>query len=731
MTSAFCPTCKRFFDEPGYCPFDRTPLLVPPTDVGDGPETLPSMAMPAATPPPPTQQAAPASAASPTEASTRTDTSVSTKNDTALAGHDTEVRSDTAVSSATAERVAARPAPLPAFRAQSASESTGAALAAIAAGRVTEYDKLVGQTLDGRYHIERKIGEGGMGVVFAARHAVIERPLAIKVLKREVMRDTATIKRFVQEAKAASRIGHPNIVDVTDFGTTADGLTYQVMEYVDGKTLGQALREGAPFKSSRAIRIVSQLARALGAAHDKGIVHRDLKPENIFLLDRDGRKDFVKLVDFGIAKVAPPSGQPADGPRLTRAGAVFGTPEYMAPEQAAGRGDTDGRVDIYALGIIAYEMVTGRVPFRGDTMVRTLAMQMLDPVEPPSRVRPDLLITADVEAVIMKALAKKREQRYATMTELLEDLQKAAGTPLIEPVSASITDASAFKLQTIPPGADRAIVRSTSGSDRSAPVPAAVALSTDRSSPAMQIGQVTSETRPSQPRYKDEPAFVTARRPAPPTLDQLDAGTGSEPIYLPTRARWPMVLVALIVVGGAGVAVAMYARSRTARDDQRVVVPADAATVAMATDAPATPPPGPDATVTVLTPLDAATTRDDAARVASANRDARRDGSGVPPGVRLTPRGTVAIKVHTIPEGGNVYFGFEYRGAGEPTVEADYGTKVRIRCTLGGHNEGTVDVTFDGKTDEVWCRMLRIKRCVKDLKNPFDECKEDGSGSGG
>src|SRR5690242_13937168 len=159
--------------------------------------------------------------------------------------------------------------PLSAFRAVSASESTGAAIAAIQ-GRLSEYDRLVGQDLDGRYHIERKIGEGGMGVVFAARHAVIERPLAIKVLKREVMRDTATIKRFVQEAKAASRIGHPNIVDVTDFGTTPDGMTYSVMEYVDGTTLSRAIKEHAPFPPEKSIRIATQIARALGAAHDKG-----------------------------------------------------------------------------------------------------------------------------------------------------------------------------------------------------------------------------------------------------------------------------------------------------------------------------------------------------------------------------------------------------------------------------------------------------------------------------
>ncbi|MBZ0234558.1 MAG: serine/threonine protein kinase, partial [Deltaproteobacteria bacterium] len=318
------------------------------------------------------------------------------------------------------------------------------------------YERLVGQTLDGRYLIERKIGEGGMGVVYAARHLVIERPLAVKVLKREVARDQSTIKRFVQEAKAASRIGHPHIVDVTDFGTTPDGLTYSVMEYVDGTTLSSAIKLSAPLPLERILPIAAQIAQALDAAHQKGIVHRDLKPENIFLINRDGRRDFVKIVDFGIAKVSPiDQNAPVEGPRLTRAGAVFGTPEYMAPEQAAGRGDTDARVDVYALGTIMYEMLTGRVPHKSESMVRTLAMQMLDPIEPPSKVRPDLHIAPEVEAVVMRALAKKREQRYQTMGELYDAIKSVSGTiELSQPVSSAVTaQKQALQLQPLPPGA--------------------------------------------------------------------------------------------------------------------------------------------------------------------------------------------------------------------------------------------------------------------------------------
>ena len=384
-----------------------------------------------------------------------------------------------------------------------------------------EYDQLVGQTLDGRYHLESKIGEGRMGVVFRARHAVIERPLAIKVLKRDAMRDTATIRRFVQEAQAASRIGHPNIVDVTDFGTTPDGMTYSVMELVSGHTLGAALRTGAPFAPARAIRITAQIARALAAAHDKGIVHRDLRPENVFLLDRDGRPDFVKIVDFGIAKVTPADGKPAER-RLTRVGSVLGTPEYMAPEQAAGRGDTDGRVDIYALGVILYEMLCARVPHRGDSMVRTLTMQMVDPAAPPSKVRPDLAIAPALEALVMRALAKKLEQRYPTMGELVAALEALPPAP----GAATVTGGP---LSALPPGAGPAAVPS-----RPARAPLAIGLALLAGGAASAVGLAVKHG-----------GAGGAGRDAEVTLVARDAGTATARADAAPDAADPVAIAVL------------------------------------------------------------------------------------------------------------------------------------------------------------------------------------------
>src|SRR5690349_21826460 len=232
-----CPVCQRSFAEPGLSPFDGKPLVT----AGSGETQL-----------------------------------------------DTEPQVDSRLETKPGVGESSR------VRALSATDAREAVLDSMRK-RGNDYDRLVGETLDGRYYVQRKIGEGGMGVVFAVKHAVIERPLAIKVLKREVMRDAAVIQRFIQEAKAASRIGHPNIVDVTDFGKTPDGMTYSVMELVDGTTLKAVIRDAAPLPAERAVRIASQIARALGAAHGKGIVHRDLKPENVFLTEREGRPDFVKI----------------------------------------------------------------------------------------------------------------------------------------------------------------------------------------------------------------------------------------------------------------------------------------------------------------------------------------------------------------------------------------------------------------------------------------------------
>jgi eukaryotic-like serine/threonine-protein kinase len=277
-------------------------------------------------------------------------------------------------------------------------------------------DPLISQVVADRYKILRKLGEGGMGAVYLAEHVVIEKKFALKVLAPELARRPDLVARFLQEARSASRIAHENVIDISDFGQSPDGLVFISMEFLDGKDLGEMVRKQGAMEWGQAREIVLQICRALRAAHDKGIVHRDMKPENIFLIHREGQPHFVKILDFGIAKVM---GLDPNGPRLTRTGMIFGTPEYMAPEQAEGK-DTDHRADIYAVGCILYHLMTGQTPFVAESFMTMLTKHLMEDPVPPSMRRPDLPISPEMDALVLKSLEKDREKRWQSMAELLE-----------------------------------------------------------------------------------------------------------------------------------------------------------------------------------------------------------------------------------------------------------------------------------------------------------------------
>src|SRR5882724_3134055 len=286
-------------------------------------------------------------------------------------------------------------------------------------------DPLIGLVLSDRYRIVRKLGEGGMGAVYQAEHALIEKRIALKVLFPELTRRTDLVARFLQEAKSASRIGHENVIDISDFGQSPEGLVYIAMEYLDGHDLGHLIKTAGPQSWPRSRSILMQIAKALRAAHEHGIIHRDMKPENVFLIQREGRPDFVKVLDFGIAKsVNVDDG----GPRLTQAGMIFGTPEYMSPEQAQGQ-TPDHRVDVYALGCVMYHLLTGTVPFTADNFMGILTKHMLEPVQAPRRRSPGLGIASDVEAVCLRALEKERDNRWQDMDQFYRALGGAGGEP--------------------------------------------------------------------------------------------------------------------------------------------------------------------------------------------------------------------------------------------------------------------------------------------------------------
>lgn len=293
-----------------------------------------------------------------------------------------------------------------------------------------ELDSIVGSCLAGRYEVVAKIGEGGMGAVYEARHKLIGKRVAIKVLLDKYVQKREIVARLEQEARLASSIGHDHIVDITDFGETDDGRTFVVMEYLEGDSLATLLQREGPLPPTRVIALARQVASALGAAHEKGIVHRDVKPDNIFIIRKNGR-DFAKVVDFGISKAMRPPDEDSASPRLTHTGMVLGTPLYMSPEQARGEEVLDHRIDIFSLGVIVFECLTGEVPFRGTNYLNIISQVVSQEPRPPRELRPDQGISEALEAVVLKAMAKDRGQRYQTMAELDSDLARLdAGLPV-------------------------------------------------------------------------------------------------------------------------------------------------------------------------------------------------------------------------------------------------------------------------------------------------------------
>ena len=292
-------------------------------------------------------------------------------------------------------------------------------------------ESLVGMLLSGRYLVERLLGEGGMGAVYLAEHTHMRKKLAVKVLHPEMSRLPEMVSRFEREAMAAAHIDHPNVAAATDFGKLDDGSFFLVLEYVEGTSLRQAIQAGR-LELGRALHIVRQVAAGLGRAHALKIVHRDLKPENVMLVARDEDPDFVKVLDFGIAKVpvgelsagSDSAAPAASAVALTRVGMVFGTPQYMAPEQAMGQ-TVDGRADLYSLGIVAFEMLTGRRPFEHDNAATLLAMQITAHVPLMATRAPEADVPPEVEAIVFRLLEKDQARRFADAKELVSTVTAA------------------------------------------------------------------------------------------------------------------------------------------------------------------------------------------------------------------------------------------------------------------------------------------------------------------
>src|SRR5712691_12105884 len=283
----------------------------------------------------------------------------------------------------------------------------------------SEADPLLGRTINDRYTVVEQIGHGGMGRVYKALQAPLDRVVALKVLGAGHDRDPNFYKRFFLEASVTAKLTHPNTITLYDYGRTQDGIFFIAMEYIAGRTLSQAMQQDGPLSQDRVVHIAQQICRSLREAHALGIIHRDLKPANVMLLRQHDDHDFVKVLDFGLVKFF--HGENLDGD-ITNAGTFMGSPHYIAPEQARNQGP-DQRCDIYSLGVLLYQMLTGKVPFTAPAPVDIILKHLHDAPVPPRELRPELKIAPELEQIVLRCLAKGREERLQSMDELLVQLK--------------------------------------------------------------------------------------------------------------------------------------------------------------------------------------------------------------------------------------------------------------------------------------------------------------------
>jgi eukaryotic-like serine/threonine-protein kinase len=402
----------------------------------------------------------------------------------------------------------------------------GAAL--VDAASADQTDPFLGRQLAGTYQLIRRLGAGGMGTVYEARHIRLETRVAIKFLRPELAFSEEMLARFHREARAASQLRHPHIVEVVDINRTEDNLHYIVQEYLEGEPLSAVLERQGTLELARGAYLLAQVCDALAAAHGKGIVHRDIKPENLFVIRPDGR-ELIKVLDFGIAKVQEPRTQ------LTQAYQVMGTPDYISPEQAASAGEVDFRSDIYSLGVVAYRIFTGRLPYEVENAALALdAVRVKDPTPPRAR-RPDLPPT--VEALIVRAMQRDPAARFATMLDMKHALLALSGAEELHSVAVAAT------------------IRHT-------PVPPTVVPAEAHTGPPAPAAPFGAPRLPSPDWRPFQPDSLrkTGERMTPVGSGQLQRTTESRNRD-ERPPRWPLIVGAVVVVAvAAGVGVFLLKR---------------------------------------------------------------------------------------------------------------------------------------------------------------------------
>jgi eukaryotic-like serine/threonine-protein kinase len=430
----------------------------------------------------------------------------------------------------------------------------------------------IGKTLDGKYRIDGFLTRGGMGSVYRGTHVLLNKPIAIKLIRPELVTSHDMVERFFREARAAAKLSHPYIVTVHDLGQTDDGMLYIIMELVDGKSLKQVIQSDGPWSPQRALRFVRGIASALSLAHRNGIVHRDLKPQNIMVYrDSDGNES-PKLLDFGIAKTLEP-----DSPALTSTGMVLGTPHYMSAEQAKGQ-PADQRSDLYALGIILYEMLVGKVPFDDKSIPSILVKHLTEPPRPPSTLKSG--ISPELERLVLRCLEKDPEKRFQSADELSKAL-----TALVETGPQRALDPT---IATVPPY-DDSTLESTSAATMagggSASVPAPIPFPPPPPVVVEDTKRMDSGT--VRARQVKTPGSVSpvAPRPAPAAMTY----------ETPTRGPLIVLLVLLSLIGAAAVFLIVRSFGGGASSSREASL-APSVTEPAADTATETPAPEPDST---------------------------------------------------------------------------------------------------------------------------------------
>ncbi|MEM1414556.1 MAG: protein kinase [Myxococcota bacterium] len=412
-------------------------------------------------------------------------------------------------------------------------------------------DPRIGMVLQDRYRIVRKLGEGGMGAVYEGEHMLIKRRVAIKALHAQFAMNAEIVKRFHNEALAATAIGHENIIEVTDMGRFDDGSVFMVLEYLDGRDWADDIESGGPQPVGRVVRILLQVCDALAAAHAKGIIHRDLKPENIFLIRRSGNPDFAKVLDFGISKMKDAA---APGSSMTRTGTTLGTPYYMAPEQAQGKRSIDHRADIYSLGVILFQALTGQYPFDDDSYPMLVLKICTEPPPDPLEFRPDL--PHGLVGIITRLLQKDPAARFQDCASL-----RAALEPYAHLDQAPVAAASAMSTANRPPSALASDPNFVGGATMAAtPVgptpPAVTGPVTGGAPPVAQAMAAPLGAQPTGPVMA--PGVVPQPATEPQSPEAVTPSSGVRPSSTPSggASKTPLFLGLAVLLVGGGVAIA-------------------------------------------------------------------------------------------------------------------------------------------------------------------------------